>query len=154
MKEILKDNLWNQIFHSKQLRQQRSTYWRMKALILNSPKMLQFIKEADTLNQLLSCHKRAWIYGFRNQNLGPSEFGMFRTKNILNMTQDEVYLGGIYGLWTFTIREWNERADEGEYNVILHQYRKLLLSNVEEITSNAKQYVEKYEMQNLRRRSY
>ena len=116
---------------------------------MNAPKMLQLIEEATDLIQLLSVHKKIWVYGFRNQNLGPCEFGMFRTDNILHMTQDEVFLGNIYGLWTFSIREWNHRADEGYYDIIVRQYRDLLESNVKAIEHNAKKYVEEYEMQSM-----
>lgn len=51
-------------------------------------------------------HKRIWRKGFRNANLGPDEYGMFRTKDINLMTIDEVYIGGIYD--TLTIAQWED----------------------------------------------
>ena len=144
--KILKENLWNLLFHSKILRRQRSKYWRCKALISNFEQIFKTIDDALSLNELLAAHKKAWIYGFRNENLGPNQYGMFRTDKISNMTQDEVYLGNINGLWTHTIREWNERADEGAYETVMEQYRMHLESNVIAIDQGARKYVRDYEM--------
>lgn len=148
---ILKRNLWNRIFHRKTLRKQRSLYWRSKALVSNYSKIKEEIENSTNLLQLFAAHKQAWVYGFRNDNLGPCEFGMFRTKGIPDMTPDEVYLGNINGLWTFTLREWQNKRGSEDYNVIVFQYKNHLLSNVINIAQTAKDYVYQYEMQNLRK---
>lgn len=68
---------------------------------------------------------------------------MFRTKDIANMIAEEVFLGNIYGLWTFPIPEWEKRKEEKYgangfginpdiplYNFPLNQYKQLLLQNL------------------------
>ena len=145
---ILKHNLWNRMFHRKTLRKQRSLYWKSKALVSNYPKIKEEIENSTNLLQLLAAHKMAWVYGFRNDNLGPSEFGMFRTKSIPNMTPDEVYLGNICGLWTFTLKKWQKEKDSEDYNIIVSQYKNHLLSNVVNITKDAKDYIYYYENRN------
>lgn len=148
MEMLLKNNLWNKIFHKKALKKQRSLYWKNKALVSNYPKIKEEIENSSDLLQLLAAHKKAWIYGFRNNNLGPCEFGMFRTKSIPDMTPDEVYLGNINGLWTFTLNEWQNKKDTENYNTVLSQYKNLLLSNVAHIMRVAKDYIKHYENYN------
>lgn len=148
---ILKHSLWNRIFHRKALKKQRTLYWRTKALVSNYLKIKEEIENSIDLLQLLAAHKKAWVYGFRNDNLGPCEFGMFRTESIPDMTSNEVYLGNINGLWTFTLREWQNKRGSEDYNVIVFQYKNHLLSNVINIAQTAKDYVYQYEMQNLRK---
>jgi hypothetical protein len=133
------------MFHRKTLRKQRSLYWKSKALVSNYPKIREEIENSTDLLQLLAAHKLAWIYGFRNNNLGPCEFGMFRTKNIPDMTPNEVYLGNINSLWTFTLNEWQNRKDSEDYNIIVFQYKNHLLSNVAHIMRVAKDYIHHYE---------
>ena len=142
---ILKHNLWNRMFHRKTLRKQRSLYWKSKALVSNYPKVKEEIENSTDLLQLLATHKMAWVYGFRNNNLGPCEFGMFRTKSIPDMTSDEVYLGNINGLWTFTLNEWQKKKGSEDYNIIVFQYKNHLLSNVVNIVKTAKKYISQYE---------
>lgn len=148
--KILKDNLWNVLFHHKELRKQRSLYWESKALISNYPRIKKNIEDSVDLFQLLMMHKEAWVYGFRNDNLGPCEYGMFRTKSIPDMTSSEVYLGNINGLWTFTLKEWQNKRGSEDYNLIVFQYKNLLLSNIKAIERDAQECVFQYEMQNLR----
>lgn len=145
---ILKRNLWNKIFHKKTLRKQRSLYWKCKALVSSYPKIKEEIENSTDLLQLLAAHKMAWVYGFRNDNLGPCEFGMFRTKSIPDMTPDEVYLGNICGLWTFPLKEWQNKRGSENYNTVVFQYKNLLLSNVMNITKDAKDYIHQYENHN------
>ena len=142
---ILKHNLWNRMFHRKTLRKQRSLYWKSKALVSNYPKIKEEIENSTDLLQLLATHKKVWVYGFRNDNLGPCEFGMFRTKSIPDMTPNEVYLGNINGLWTFTLNEWQKKKDSEDYNIIVFQYKNHLLSNVAHIMRVAKDYIHHYE---------
>ena len=142
---ILKHNLWNRMFHRKTLRKQRSLYWKSKALVSNYPKIKEEIENSTDLLQLLATHKKVWVYGFRNDNLGPCEFGMFRTKSIPDMTPNEVYLGNINGLWTFTLNEWQKKKDSEDYKIIVFQYKNHLLSNVAHIMRVAKDYIHHYE---------
>lgn len=155
---MIKNNLWNRIFHSKELSEQTKQYETAKKLVGFGPETLQFINGAKDLVQLLDAHKIAWNRGYQNENLGPCEYGRFRTKNISDMTIDEVYLGDIYGLWTFNIREWNKHSDETMagngwgfpddtkvYDIIMRQYRTILRKNVEKIIYESKQYIKEYE---------
>lgn len=72
-------------------------------------------------------HKRIWRKGFRNANLGPDKYGMFRTKDINFMTINEVYIGGIYGLNTLTIARKEEPYDSTQ---TCYAYKRLLKSNI------------------------
>lgn len=154
-----RNNLWNRIFHHKELKAQEKKYLEAQKLIGFGPETLQFIKRAQTLNDLLEAHKIAWKRNYRNKNLAPCEYGMFRTKDIANMTADEVYLGNIYGLWTFNITHWNNHTPSSaglsvwgfkdgttDVDLIIRQYRTLLRKNVEELIYDAKEYIRKYEM--------
>lgn len=131
-----KNNWWNRIFHKKEIASNFSELTKVKSILAASDKLLYEIKNAATLEALLLWHKRAWRAGFQNKNLGPDKYGMFRTNDINKMTIDEVFLGGIYGLWTFPISEW-DNTDEQSYNIVKSQYQNLLSSNVDAIKEKA-----------------
>ena len=59
---------------------------------------LALISNAQTLDELYILHIQIWEEGIRNKNIGPDQFGMFRTDDILKMTPDQVYLGNIHGI--------------------------------------------------------
>ena len=82
---------------------------------------------------------------------------MFRTKDIATMSPEEVYLGNVFGLWTFTIPEWEEKGHQWfghnyfgipstttNYEVVLNQYKRLLKKNVESITIDARDFLYNY----------
>ena len=58
----------------------------------------------------------------------PDKYGVFRTKDIATMSPDEVFLGGICGLFTYNITTWElyKKTDKEAYNIVLNQYYKLL----------------------------
>ena len=103
------------------------------------------------LAECMILHKRVWRKGFRNANLGPNMYGMFRTKDINLMTIDEVYIGGIYGLNTLTIEQWEDRKEEPYdseqtcYDIVLCAYKRLLKSNIIALADNAKLLVAEYQ---------
>lgn len=66
-----KYNIWNKIFHKRELNKNVADYKLQQGLV-NSYKCLPIL--------YLSLHKRIWRKGFRNANLGPDKYGMFRTK--------------------------------------------------------------------------
>jgi len=153
MKKI-KDTLWNRLFHSKELKVQKEKIAESKKLVGLGPETLQFITRAKTLNELLQAHKIAWERGYRNENLGPCSYGIFRTKDIAKMKPEEVYLGNIWGLWTFNIPEWENNKNETMvgngfginpetkvYDLIMSQYRTLLKKNIEKIIFNSKEII-------------
>lgn len=93
---------------------------------------LSEISKADSLMGLLEVHKRMWADGIRHSNIGPNEFGIFRTDDIATMRPSEVFLGNIYGLWTAPLSEWIGSKDE---HIITEQYRHHLSSNVDWLRS-------------------
>ena len=101
-------------------------------------------------------HKRIWRKGFRNANLGPDKYGMFRTKDINLMTINEVYIGGIYGLNTRTIAQWEDSKEEPYdstqtcYDIVLCAYKRLLKSNIIALADNAKLLVAEYQQNNYK----
>lgn len=60
----------------------------------------------------------------------PDKYGVFRTKDIATMSPDDVFLGGIYGLFTQDITMWElyKKNDKEAYNIVLNQYYNLLKS--------------------------
>lgn len=87
------------------------------------------VSRCDNLLELFSLHRQIWDSGIRNANIGPNEFGMFRTEDISRMKPDEVFLGNIFGLFTLPLPEWIGRPEEP---IITQQYRNHLLSNVKQ----------------------
>lgn len=155
---MIKNNVWNRIFHHKKLEVQEDKYLESQKLIGLGPETLQFIKLAQDLNELLEAHKKAWDRGYRNSNLGPCEWGIFRTKDISTMSANEVFLGNVFGLWTFNIPYWNEHSEDVMgvnscgipkdvkcYSFIVQQYRLLLKRNVEAIIRESKEYCTKFD---------
>ena len=95
-------------------------------------KYLSELSSASSLMELLELHKRMWKEGIQHNNIGPNEYGMFRTKDIASMKPSEVFLGNIYGLWTAPLSDWIGSRDE---RVITNQYRQHLSSNVDWLRS-------------------
>jgi len=150
-----KNNLWNKIFHKRELNEQEAQY--KKALVIRDfyPEIMERLKCSDLI-MLLYIHKEAWAKGYRNVDLGPSKY--FRTNNILEMSPDDVFLGDIYGLWTKTISYWETCRQDlyGSngfgldpnlkiYDMICGQYRGILRSNFTKIKEEACSYIMEYE---------
>ena len=93
---------------------------------------LSEISKADSLMGLFDLHKQMWAEGIRHANIGPNEFGIFRTNDIPTMKPSEVFLGNVYGLWTAPLNEWIGTKDE---HIIREQYRNHLSSNLEWLRS-------------------
>lgn len=140
---FIKENLWNRLFHSDKVERQRRLMADIRRRIAIAPDFLDAISKSDSLMGLYAIHKDLWGTGFKNLNLGPDEYGMFRTKDISTMTPDEVFLGNIFGLWTFTISEWEEhKKDKDSYGKVLEQYRGILRSNVESLAKEYKEAID------------
>lgn len=90
-------------------------------------KYLDDLKQCDSLTQVFECHKRMWNDGIQHKNIGPDQYGLFRTDDIATMLPREVYLGGIYGLDTLRMDYWINRPEEP---VVMEQYRGHLTSNL------------------------
>ena len=117
-------------------------------LICKCDEALNNLSKCKTLTNILEVHKKAWRDGVRNSNIGPCEYGMYRTKDIATMSPSEVFLGGIYGLFTKNINFWESQGYDAPYgangfgidpeikllgNIIVPQYRSQLQSNFEAI---------------------
>lgn len=102
-----------------------------------------------TLQNLIDIHKHAWEIGYRNPNIAPCAWGMFRCNSISELTLDTLYLGDIWGLWTNNGTFWNEHKDETMagngfgidpnkkcYDLIMKQYRQHLRSNINTISNS------------------
>lgn len=138
-----RNNIWNRLFHNTEVKENQkkmSIYVKQRK---EGQSFVNAIKDCDSLTTLMHIHKDAWGNGFQNKNIGPDPYGIFRTSDILTMTPCEVFLGGIYGLNTNPIPFWKQHKndkygcngfgiDENDslYEIILNQYKNLLLSNI------------------------
>lgn len=152
----IKNNLFNRIFRRKALKAQCEEKKRCERIVGFYKEALEKIKEANSLVKLVDVHKWIWSKGFQNYNLGPCEWGMFRTKSIPEMKPDEVFLGGIYGLYTKPIPFWESHKEPygasgyESFNVypetpiceiMLNQYKDMLRTNVNAIYNHACDYL-------------
>lgn len=145
-----KNNLWNRIFFKEEVRKNKEDAELQLTLSKNGARIINAIEKCDSLYELMDIHKEAWIIGFQNVNLGPDKYGMFRTESIPTMKPEEVFLGGIWGLFTHTIPFWEERKSQpygcnsfnmdpeiSLYGIVLDQYKRLLISNFKDIWCKA-----------------
>lgn len=145
-----KNNLWNRIFFKEEVRKNKEDAELQLTLSKNASRIINTIVKCDSLYKLMDIHKEAWIIGFQNVNLGPDKYGMFRTKSIPTMQPSELFLGGIWGLFTHAIPFWEERKSQpygcngfnmdpeiSLYGIVLDQYKRLLISNIEDIWNKA-----------------
>lgn len=136
-------NFWNLVFHRSELRDNLNKATTAHSVCGMGGKYVALVRSAHHLQELLDIHKEIWGLGYRNEDLGPNSFGMFRCPDILKMTPDDVFLGNIYGLWTFNIPFWESRRTElfgsndwgvdprcPVYSLILDQYRRRLLKGI------------------------
>ncbi len=157
--KILKKSLWNHIFHKKQLQRQLQEELRLRHIIATADDFLQQLKICSDLQVMLNLHKDMWGAGIRNRNLGPCQQGMFRTRDILTMKPEEVFLGNICGLSTFTIPTWEQQRenrygkgaakwglnpDVTLYEIVCKQYHDHLVTNVEAIRKEAEASLAQY----------
>lgn len=151
------NNLWNNIFHKKEINKNKEQVSLYIKQLHNAPKILENIEVATSLKQLLNIHKDAWGSGFQNINLSSDKTGMFRCDSILTMTPDQVYLGGIYGLNTESIIFWeNHKCDKYDvnnfgisadtmlYDIVLTQYKILLRTNIKKLYDLADKNLQYY----------
>ena len=149
MKKI-RDNWWNRVFHRKALEAYKQECKKFRRILGWYNQLMEDLNEAKTLEDLLAVHKHAWEVGYRNENIAPCEWGMFRTQDISQMQSSEVFLGGIYGLCTRNIPFWNNNHNETMsgngfgiddakpiYDIIMQQYRTHLKSNFRAINDRA-----------------
>lgn len=160
MRKFLRENLYNRVFRKQQLKEQRKKYEQVCKRLAKADEFDKALAKCDSLLKMLAIHKDMWGSGFQNKNIGPDDCGMFRTEDILQMKPEEVFLGDIYGLWTFAIPEWenNRNAIYGQngfgvnpgtrtYELILQQYRHHLQSNLHAIIRPEREWLEDWNRQ-------
>lgn len=152
-----RNNLWNHLFHQREVEEYLKRSMKLNGLIKDAPNLLArigkvtynqnnasepaHISGAKTLLEVLAIHKEAWNIGFQNRHLGPNM--TFRCKDIGIMAADDVFLGDIFGLWTATIPEWEKYKTEGKrggaweiynyltpYEIILRWYKETLSTEI------------------------
>lgn len=163
IKAMRTNNLFNRIFHKKELAELKKQALIYKQQIECGARLLDNILKCDSLTDLVELHKLAWANGYRNENLAPCSYGMIRTNSIETLTPNEVFLGGIWGLNTHSIPFWESHKGDAYgangfgidptydlYTMILNQYKGLVESNVQSLYNKAvkeypkyKQYVQK-----------
>lgn len=156
-----KNNAWNRFFFKDVLEKQERTYRKLKKMLAEYPSIIDVVINAKNLTTLFNIHKTAWAAGFCNKNLGPCEWGMFRTECITTMQPGDVYIGSIWGLNTKNIPDWDKIGDEVMgpngfgipkdtkiYDLIVEHYKTVLRSNINAIRSEALEYIGEYESLN------
>ena len=146
MKKV-KNNLWNKIFRSKQLKEWREWKKVARSIIGWNKQLNEDLQRATSLQNLINIHKHAWEIGYNNSNIAPCPWGMFRCNSIPELTLDSLYLGDIWGLWTNNGRFWEDHKSETMavngygidkdklvYDIIVNQYRSHLRSNINAIS--------------------
>lgn len=159
---VRKNNIINKILHFSEINKNFSDYYYQRSLVNNSKKVFQKIINASNFEQLIIAHKYAYEKGY-HENLEPNKYGMFRTSTIESMTPDEVFLGGIYGLFTKNIPFWEEHGSEklgvngwglnpkrSLYDIVFNQYRLHLLNNVNWVVARVIIKVQEYEVRGYR----
>ena len=148
--KMIKNNWFNRLFRCRHLRRQRQEAMRLLKIVDTCDQAAMNLQKCKNLRQCLALHQMLWRKGIRNDNLGPDRYGMFRTENIETMTPDEVYLGNVWGLWTFPIPQWEQYRQTPIglngwgfdpstpiYDIIVDQYKLLLGTNIETIRKEA-----------------
>lgn len=81
---------------------------------------------------LILLHKDMFYRHCLPAKCSADEYGMYRVKSIADLDKTNIYLGGINGLFTHTISEWQSICEEGsvELHEVYNQYWWQLLSNV------------------------
>lgn len=152
-----KNNLFNRLFHKAEINANKDFFKTQNFICNNVDNVLKDLDRRNTLIEIFLLHKRIWIQGFRNENIGPCQYGIFRTQSIEDMKPEDVHLGGRWGLITENIPYWEKCHDEkygangfgidpeiSLYGMILDQYKNHLRSNIVAIAKKANQLVSEY----------
>ena len=152
------NNLFNRIFHKKELAELKKQALIYKKQLEYGVQIIAAIHKCDSLTKLVELHKLAWANEFKNKNLAPQRYGMIRSNSIEELTPNQVFLGGIWGLNTYSIPFWEEYKgrkygcngfgldpNTDLYTLILNQYKGLIESNVQSLYQKAKNEYYKYE---------
>lgn len=96
---------------------------------------LEAIRGKVNFDALISIHKGMFFHHCLPAKCDADPYGMYRVKSIADISKDNIYLiylDSIYGLFTYTISEWQSICREGsvELHEVYNQYLWQLLSNV------------------------
>lgn len=93
---------------------------------------LEAIRGMVDFDALISIHKGMFFHHCLPAKCDADPYGMYRVKSIADISKDNIYLGGINGLFTHTISEWQSicKEDSVELHEVYNQYWWQLLSNV------------------------
>jgi len=157
MKKIIKNSWINRLFKTKEINANFFDMQDQKRIRGMKDQYLHAINDCHTLEDLMTIHKKMWNDGFKNQNTRPDKYGFFRTKDIITMRPDEVYLGDIWGLNTDNIPFWEKHRDETMagngfgisnevlcYDLILGQYRACLTNAIKWQVREAERLISNY----------
>lgn len=131
------NSFFNRLFKTKKINESIIDMAINQHIIDRTQYWMQQLDACQHLGELMRVHKKMWRDGFNHPNIGPDEYGMYRTKDINTMTIDDVYLGGVYGLNTNNITFWENRGDDPYnesascYDVVFNQYYNHLMKNVQ-----------------------
>lgn len=93
---------------------------------------LEAIHGMVDFDALISIHKGMFFHHCLPAKCDADPYGMYRVKSIADISKNNIYLGGINGLFTHTISEWQSicKEDSVELHEVYNQYWWQLLSNV------------------------
>lgn len=150
---MIKNNLYNRVFKFKEFMHE---YKNQENIIKLADKYINKIEKCSHLMEVFELHKDMWNKGFQHPYLGPCQYGMFRTQSIERMRPSQVYLGGVYGLLTKPLSEWERYKDTRYggngfgidpetkmYDLILNQYKQHLISNIKMLEKQATMWLKR-----------
>lgn len=157
MKKIIKNSFLNKLFKTKEVNANVIDFQVQQHILGCADQYLYNIGNCNSLIEMMHIHKKLWNDGFQNENTRPCSYGFFRTKDIMTMKPEEVYLGDIWGLYTHNIPFWEFHRDETMvgngfgidsdtkcYDLILNQYRSCLSGAIKYQKREAENLVNKY----------
>lgn len=120
--------IYNAIKHHKVVKAAKEDRLHKLEMLKAARQMIQ----GASLSTLFQIHKDLGKNGLcSNPCLCPDKYGVFRTSDIATMDESEVFLGNIYGLWTFSLPYWESCKDEDAKEKVTNQYYQLLLRGIE-----------------------
>lgn len=127
----------SKVITAYQIRKRKAEKERIhkQVLIDNISYFIHQVEIAESLRELFVLHIKIWANGIRHKNFGPDQYGMFRTKDILMMVPEEVYLGNIWGLNTKPLPFWETQTPENQ-ELVIKQYKTILVSNMNILKGN------------------
>jgi hypothetical protein len=117
---------------SRELRHSYDKISQKLALLKDFEGDLTALQNKIDFSALILLHKDMFYRHCLPAKCGADEYGMYRVKSIADLDRTNIYLGGINGLFTHTISEWQSICEEGsvELHEVYNQYWWQLLSNV------------------------